>query len=170
MQWTHSWVIIFIDKGVHINPLLILKLLYTICKCNHTEWPHVGLYGSEKAFRKIGLFPLISLSTASPKTKNWELTLPWMSRRWLRYLAIEIERGSWYWKKNLFWGAAALSYLTRCQFPCFQSPPGVIFAPTAAERRSFSNNKQPKSCKFILCSRYAKLCGFYYADPGLRNL
>lgn len=92
-----------LDKDIHINPLLILKLLYTICKCNHTEWPHVGLYGSEKAFRKIGLFPLISLSTASLKTKNWELTLPWMSQRWLRYLAIEMVRGSRYWKKNLFW-------------------------------------------------------------------
>lgn len=41
--------------------------------------------------------------------------------------------------------AAALSYLTRCQFPCFRSASAVIFAPCADER-SFSN------------SRFASLC------------
>lgn len=41
--------------------------------------------------------------------------------------------------------AAALSYLTRCQFPCFRSASAVIFAPCADER-SFSNSKFASLC------------------------
>lgn len=57
-------------------------------------------------------------------------------------------------KNNLLWEqrrVAALSYLTRCQSPCFQSlpGPGLISAPSAAQTRSFPTSKQLKSGKFI---------------------
>lgn len=81
-----------LDKDVHINALPLHKLLHKICKCNHTEWPHVALCGSEKqAFHKTGLLHLMSLSTAPLKDWKWELALPWVSQRWLRYLAMETE-------------------------------------------------------------------------------
>lgn len=92
--WKH-WMpdrLSLLDKDVHINALPLHKLLHKICKCNHNEWPHVALCGSEKqAFHKTGLLHLISLSTAPLKDWKWELALPWVSRRWLRYLAIETE-------------------------------------------------------------------------------
>lgn len=73
--------------------LLLPKLLYIICKCNHTAWPHVSLCRSGKQPScKMGLLHIISPSAALLRDSKWVLVLPWQCRGWLRYEATTFMR------------------------------------------------------------------------------
>lgn len=163
-KWTPDWLSL-LYKDVHINAFPLHKLLYKICKCNHTEWPHVALRGSEKqAFHKTGLLHLISLSTAPLKDWKWELALPWVSQRWLRYLAIETEmapetegmkKKRKEKKKPSLRAAESSCFISSHKVPvCMISVSSRtdLWSPSSSEEKL--SNKQPKFRKF----RVQQLC------------